>query len=76
MGLKGDDEFLARARVLERRGRIRVMLMRLFLGVERWLYFFVKVSGEKACCVWLLLRNRGKTLTLRVMVLRGVALWR
>jgi hypothetical protein len=49
VGLKGDDEFLARARVLERRGRIRVMLMRLFLRLERWLYFFVKVSGEKTC---------------------------
>lgn len=49
VGLKGDDEFLALARVLERRGRIRVMLMRLFLRLERWLYLFVKVSGEKTC---------------------------
>jgi hypothetical protein len=49
VGLKGDDEFLARARVLERRGRIRVMLMRLFLGLERRLYVFVKVSGKKTC---------------------------
>lgn len=52
VGLKGDDEFLARARVFERRGRIRVMLMRLFLGVERWL-FFRQGKGQRGllvCC--------------------------